>query len=54
MSHINGAILTDKGFIEGHLEFEDGVIKRIDESMLPDPYMTGIVLPPPSSMRTPI
>ncbi len=46
MPHINGAILTEKGFIEGHIEFENGVITRIDESIVPDPFMTGIVVPP--------
>ena len=44
--HINGAILTEKGFIEGHIEFDNGIITKIDETIIPDPVMTGIVVPP--------
>ena len=28
------------------MKFENGIIKRIEESILPDPLMTGIVVPP--------
>jgi len=43
---INGAILTDKGFIEGHISFENGEITVIDESLSPRPLLSGIVVPP--------
>ena len=46
MPHINGSILTEKGFIEGHVSFENGVITSISESILPDPLMSGVVVPP--------
>ncbi len=46
MPHINGAILTEDGFVEGHISFENGVITGIDETLPPYPLMSGIVVPP--------
>ncbi len=42
---VNGSILTDEGFIEGHVVLENGVVKRISNGMVPYPDATGIVIP---------
>ncbi len=46
MPHINGAILTEDGFVEGHISFENGVITGMEETLPPYPLMSGIVVPP--------
>lgn len=46
MPHINGSVLTEEGFIEGHISFEDRIITEIDEGLPEGPLMSGIVVPP--------
>ncbi len=42
---INGSILTEKGFAEGHISVENGKISEIGENIVPYPDMSGIVIP---------
>ncbi len=42
---INGSVLTEKGFTEGHISVENGKISEIDENLVPYPDMSGIVIP---------
>ena len=42
---INGSILTEGGFIEGHIRIEGGVVERISDSIVQYPDATGIVVP---------
>ncbi len=42
---VNGSILTENGFMEGHVVVENGVVTEISERMVPYPDATGIVIP---------
>jgi cytosine/adenosine deaminase-related metal-dependent hydrolase len=45
MEHVAGPILTDEGFIEGYVSFEDGVIIDVGEGSPDGPAIRGIVVP---------
>ncbi len=42
---VNGSILTENGFIEGHVVVENGVVTDISRDLVPYPDETGIVTP---------
>lgn len=45
MQYVSGKLLTEKGFVPGHLGFEDGVIREVGRGPRKDALARGLIVP---------
>ena len=45
MRYVSGKVLTEEGFIDGHVGFEDGIVMEVAEGDIAGSEASGIVLP---------
>jgi cytosine/adenosine deaminase-related metal-dependent hydrolase len=45
MEYVSGKVLTDGGFQDGHVGFEDGMVREVGKGRVNDSIAEGIVLP---------
>jgi len=45
VEYVGGSILTDDGFVEGSVGFEDGIVVELSKRKVADPVARGIVIP---------
>jgi cytosine/adenosine deaminase-related metal-dependent hydrolase len=45
MRYVSGMVLTEQGFVEGHVGFEDGVVKEVSEGEVPGAEARGLIIP---------
>ena len=45
MQYVTGKLLTEKGFVPGHLGFEDGVILEVGKGPKKDALAKGLIIP---------
>lgn len=52
MRYVSGKVLTDEGFIDGHVAFEEGMVVEVAEGMVDDPEAKGIIVPTLTNAHT--
>ena len=45
MQYVTGKLLTENGFVPGHLGFEDGVISEVGKGQRRDALAKGLIIP---------
>lgn len=45
MRYVSGKVLTEEGFIDGHVGFEDGMVVEVARGKVADPEAEGIIVP---------
>lgn len=45
MQYVSGQLLTEEGFVEGHVGFEDGVVAEVGRGKAKDSVSEGLILP---------
>ena len=52
MQYVTGKLLTEDGFVSGHIGFEDGIIREIGKGPKRDALAKGLILPPMFNAHT--